>query len=240
MKTARISVVLAFVLLLLPTMVVATDLSPTPTTSGPTGLIRMPTADVVPARNFSIAADYGINYRTNDSQILYKVNLGTFKGVEIGVVGGSDPNTSQFREGVFINMKYSLSTEDVPNPLRLALGLENLASNSQTDVYMVATKYMSTGWVISFGFMGDFPRTGFRPLAVGGLAIPIGGSMIVGVGDILVGESLFQVNAGVRMSLTNGFDLLVNWVNIGEDPRQRSPKDPRSFTFGISWLNPFI
>lgn len=225
---------------LLPGTVFAIDLSPTPTTAGSTGFIRLPSADVVPVKNFTIAADYGINYRTNDAQILYKVNLGTFKGVELGVVGGSNPTTSQFREGVFINMKYSLSTEDVPNPLRLALGVENLSSASQTDVYMVATKYMSSGLVLSFGFMGDFPKSGFRPLAMGGVALPVGGSQIVGVADILWGESLFQVNAGARMALSNGMDIIVNWVNIGEDPQQRAPKDPRSLTIGLSWLNPFL
>jgi hypothetical protein len=42
------------------------------------------------------------------------------------------------------------------------------------------------------------------------------------------------------MSISNGMDLIVNWVNIGEDPQQRAPKDPRSLTIGLSWLNPFL
>jgi hypothetical protein len=91
-----------------------------------------------------------------------------------------------------------------------------------------------------FGFMGDFPGDRFRPLAMAGLAIPLGGQQLLALADVFVGESLFQGDAGVRLQITPEFSLMANWVNIASDPALKNFKDPKSLTLGISWLNPFI
>ena len=61
---------------------------PAPALNGPTGLVRIPSADVITYKNFNIAGDYGqiMGPATSEGTIAYKVNLGTFHGVEAGRV----------------------------------------------------------------------------------------------------------------------------------------------------------
>lgn len=213
---------------------------PAPTINGPTGLIRIPSADVIPYKNFNLGADYGSLMTSNSSVssegvISYQMNLGTFHGVEIGVVGGMDKSTNQPREGVFVNMKLSLSTGDEPDPLLLALGVENLFSYTQTDVYMVATKYFQQGPKLTFGFMADFPQNKFRPLGVTGVDLALSDNLFL-LTDLMAAESLFQVDAGVRLYFTPTFSLSIRGLNVLDGTQA---KDQRTALAGFSWANPF-
>ncbi|MCU0640969.1 MAG: hypothetical protein MUC35_02640 [Candidatus Margulisbacteria bacterium] len=213
---------------------------PAPSLNGPTGVVRIPTADCIPYKNFNIGADYGTTVTGNGSAtgeavVSYKMNLGTFHGVELGIVGGTEKNSSQLREGVFVNMKLSLSTGDEPYPLLLALGVENLFSRTQTDVYMVATKYFQQGPKATFGFQADFPNSKFRPLGLAGVELPLGDTVFL-LADLLAGESLFQVNGGARLYFTPIFSLNLSALNILDGTQV---KDTRSVLLGFSWANPF-
>jgi hypothetical protein len=163
------------------------------------------------------------------------MNLGTFHGVELGIVGGTERNSSQLREGVFVNMKLALSTGDEPYPLLLALGVENLFSRTQTDVYMVATKYFKQGPKATFGFQADFPNNKFRPLGLAGIELPLGDTIFL-LADLMAGESLFQVNAGARLYFTPIFSLNLSGLNVLDGTQV---KDTRSVLLGFSWANPF-
>ena len=213
---------------------------PAPAINGPSGVVRIPSADVIPYKNFNIGADFGATFlptvSSNESTVFYKMNLGTFHGVELGVVGGTEPNSSKLREGVFVNMKLSLSTGEEPYPMLLAIGVENLFSYSMTDVYMVATKYFKQGPRMTFGFMADFPNNKFRPLGMAGIEVPVGGDSFFINSDLLAGETLFQVNAGSRIYFTPIFCLNVSGLNIFDNP---DAKDGRSALIGFSWANPF-
>ena len=212
---------------------------PVPAINGPSGVVRIPSADVIPYKNFNIGADFGATFlpefSTTETTVYYKMNLGTFHGVELGVVGGTKKDSSKIREGVFINMKLSLSTGEEPYPLLLAIGVENLFSYTETDVYMVATKYLKQGPKLTFGFMADFPEDKFRPLGMAGIELPLAETLSIN-SDLLAGETLFQVNAGVRLYFTPIISLNLLALNIFD---HTDAKDTRSALIGFSWANPF-
>lgn len=229
--------VFCFLLSLLSPSFSSPQVLPSPSLNGPTGLVRIPSADCIPYKNFNLGADYGASATssTAEATVYYKMNLGTFHGVEFGVVGNTDPKTSQPREGVFINMKLSLSTGEEPYPLLLALGLENLFSYTKTDVYMVATKYFKQGPKATFGFMADFPNNKFRPLGIAGVEVPMGDTVFL-LTDLMAGETLFQANAGARFYFTPIFSLNLYGLNVLDSGQV---KDPRTIFAGFSWANPF-
>lgn len=239
-KAAIVCSILYLLISTLSCSLAAPQYLPAPALSGPTGVVKIPSADCIPYKNFNIGADYGTTVTANGSAtgeavVSYKMNLGTFHGVELGIVGGTEKNSSKLREGVFVNMKLSLSTGDEPYPLLLALGVENLFSYTQTDVYMVATKYFKQGPKATFGFQADFPNNKFRPLGLAGIEIPLGDTVFL-LSDLLAGETLFQVNAGVRLYFTPIFSLNVSALNVLDGAQV---KDTRSVLLGFSWANPF-
>lgn len=213
--------------------------TPSPTITGSTGLIRMPTADVLPYKNVNFGLDMGMNQVTDKTSIYYKMNLGTFQGLELGFVG-MDNSQGMLKEGVFINMKYSLSTDSSPYPLYLAIGVENLSSYNQSDVYMVATKYLKDGPKLHFGFMGDFPGNKFRPLGMIGFEFPIFYDNLYLQNDFLGGETVFEWNTGLKWytseTITWNFSLVNVSSNKNTDPNNY--KDPPAFLVGFSWINP--
>ncbi len=211
--------------------------------TGASGLTRIPDANVLPYKNWNLATDYGALYTNNGNQqqpaFYYKANLGSFRNFEMGLVGGLDSAGQQLRDGVYVNMKYAPSIGDGSDPLLLAIGVENLASKTQTGVYMVATKPFVQGPSLSFGFLADFPGNKFRPLGMAGLDIPVGTmSFLV---DLFAGESLVQLNGGLRYRLIPTFALEARAINIlgdNQTPAQNL-KDPKQFLIGFSWINPF-
>jgi len=217
----------------------AQEIFPAPSLTGATGLVRMPSADVLPYKNFNIGLDYGMNSDTNEQMLYYKMNLGTFQGLELGIVGGTSDSGGVPREGVFINMKYSLAAGSYENPLLLAIGVENISSYSQTDVYMVATRKFTDGPKLHFGFMGDFPGEKFRPLGMFGLDIPLWDNMLV-MTDVFAGETIFQLDVGLRYYLSSTFVLNISGLNITyDDQNPRESKDPKILMIGLAWTNPF-
>jgi len=217
---------------------------PTPSVTGSTGVIRMPSADVIPYKNMSIGLDTGPIAFVDKWGLFYKMNLGTFQGMELGCLG-TDDGDGGIKEGVFINMKYSLSTDNSPYPLLLAIGVENLTSKVLSDVYMVATKYLQSGSRIHFGFVGDFVSkdlvdSGFRPLGALGLDGPSFNERTYFLTDIFAGEHVFQWNLGLRWYMTDSMALNLSFINILMD--KNTPvdnyRDPKVTMIGISWINP--
>jgi hypothetical protein len=226
-------------LVLLPQARAYPQVFPAPAVNGPSGVVRIPSADVIPYKNFNLGADFGArflpSFSSTESTVFYKMNLGTFHGVELGIVGGTEKDSDRLREGVFVNMKLSLSTGEEPYPLLLAIGVENLFSYTQTDVYMVATKYLKQGPRLTFGFMADFPENKFRPLGIAGIELPLADTLFI-TSDLLAGETLFQVNAGVRLYFSPIFSLNASALNVLDNAEA---KDRRAALVGFSWANPF-
>lgn len=214
---------------------------PFPCVSGASGLTRIPDAFVLPYKNWNLSTDFGTQYNGNQQQpaFYYKANLGAFHNFELGLVGGLDQAGNEIRDGVYVNMKYSPTLGDGSDPLLLAIGVENLASKLQTGVYMVASKPFKQGPVLSFGFMADFPNGKFRPLGMAGLDIRLGNFSILS--DLFAGESVFQLNGGVRFNLIPEFALEGRAINIFANQQQAltATKDPKQYLIGFSWANPF-
>lgn len=123
-----------------------------PSINGATGLIGMPTADTLRFQEYNLGIDYLLNTDSGvDDAHVYKLNLGTFEGWEFGVVGGSTPS-----EGAFINLKYSMIADSTQFPMSVAVGFENLTSNTQTMAYLVASKSFQGGFHGHFGFRALF------------------------------------------------------------------------------------
>ncbi len=238
-----IIIILSFVIFNLSFLISSANASsqvfPAPAINGPSGVVRMPSADVIPYKNFNLGADYGAapadSGSSYDPSMFYKMNLGTFHGVELGIVGGMEEDSENIREGVFVNMKLSLSTGEDPDPMLLAIGVENLFSYTQVDVYMVATKYFGLGPKVSFGFMADFPEDRFRPLGMAGIEIPVGDTFFL-LSDLLAGETLFQFDAGLRFYFSPIFSLNIAGLNLLDNP---DAKDSQAALLGFSWANPF-
>ena len=132
MKILKIS--LAFLLLVtLPNTSFAM-----PTLSGPTGLIEVPTAEALQYKEFNLGFDGVESNVPGHESYFYKLNIGTFKGWEVGIVGGTVP-----AEGVFVNAKYYLMSDSTRLPMSVAIGLQNLTASKNTKVYLVASKKFS-------------------------------------------------------------------------------------------------
>jgi len=221
----------------------------TPTITGSTGLIKMPTGDVLSSKDWNMGLDYVFDAPAATTPGLsdlsgtwvYKMNVGSFvgttKGLELGFVGRTEKTTSRLKEGVFINMKYSLASSDDPDALHLAIGVENLTSSSESDAYMVASKYFTNGVGIHFGAMFDFPSTSkMRTLAMLGTNIPVGSPDLSVMAEAFSGESIFQLDAGLRYCLGKNYALLLRGMNVTNSDTSRNS---RSYSLGISANNLF-
>lgn len=239
MKVMRRKLTIILLLIVFKCSTFAFLTTPTPTITGSTGLVRMPTADVLPYKNVNFGLDIGRNLITDNNSFLYKMNLGTFQGLELGFVG-MDDGLGMAREGVFINMKYSLSTDSSPYPLLLAIGIENLSSFNNTDVFMVATKYLKDGPKLHFGFMGDFPGKKFRPLGLFGMEFPIFYENLYLQSDVMAGETVFEVNVGFRWYTSETITWHFNFINVTATKTTPADnyKDPQAILIGFSWINP--
>ena len=123
-----------------------------PSLKGASGLVTMPTAEILEFKEYNMAVDYQLNLEESSrSQHFYKMNVGALENTELGFVGGTDPN-----EGVFLNFKWNLSANSGRFPLKMAIGLENLTSAKQSDFYIVASKKIQADAGIHGGFKALF------------------------------------------------------------------------------------
>ena len=218
--------------------------------TGLTGLIRMPSADVLKARDWNAGVDYIFDNTsataiTNGADLRgswsYKANFGAdmgYKnGLELGFVGRTEKVTNRFKEGVFINLKYALASSDDRDALHMAIGVENLTSSSESDAFMVASKYFDSGLGLHFGAMFDFPLSGkFSPLGMLGVNFPVGMKNLVLMTEAFAGESIFQVNAGVKYDFARSFSLNVRALNV---TNSATSKDTQTFSAGFCMTSPF-
>ena len=124
----------------------------------------MPTAEGLRYKEFNAGLNYtppylkeienaaGETIQARDPQGIFNYygTLGTFEGMELGFSGRGG------REGVFINMKYFLISDNTEYPLAMAVGLQNLSSFYDTGLYMVASKQLNLNLGLHMGFLGRF------------------------------------------------------------------------------------
>ena len=203
-----------------------------PTVYGPTGLIEMPTAESVAYKQFSVAFDYAMD---NDSDqisdteednktFFYKVNLGSFENCELGILGGSFLD-----EGVFVNLKYFLMSNEEENPLSIAAGIEKLGSKNELSTYMVASKRFQGGLNGHFGFKAYIQNNLFASTMIG--LEYFSDEKLSFLADI-TGEKneAYVLNTGLKIFIDSDVSMRLYLIDL---TKNRSAKETL-FTFGVS------
>ena len=125
-----------------------------PSLYGPTGLVTIPTAKSLHYKEMSFSYDYFQSVSQDEFSWKYSMNLGTFENLEVGIVGGQEPD-----EGVFVNVKYFVTDGNERLPLTFAVGFENLTSEFLTDFYLVVSKRLQPDLSLHGGFKAMFSET---------------------------------------------------------------------------------
>ncbi|NDC82129.1 hypothetical protein EB093_00485 [bacterium] len=184
----------------------ATSLAADPTFYGPSGLITMPTAESLEYQQFNVAYDF--RGASTTQQGFFKFNMGMFKNVELGVIGGAVPT-----EGVFINVKYFLLSDASRYPLSFAVGLQNAASQSDTSVYLVMSKKFQGGLNVHGGFNATF-STELDPSVMAGIEYLVNDHMSF-LADVSGKRRQYTLNGGLRFAIYPDLSLRVSILDIG-------------------------
>ncbi|MSR88523.1 MAG: hypothetical protein EXS67_02590 [Candidatus Margulisbacteria bacterium] len=177
------------------------------TLNGPTGLVTMPTAEALKYKEFNLSYDYLFAKKATNDSWSYKANLGTFKSWELGVVGGSKP-----KEGMFLNVKYYLMSDESRFPVMVAVGIQNISSNDLTNVYMVASKQFQGGLGAHFGFKATFADS-IDPSIMVGLDYAINDAWGV-MGDVGGIDKHYTLNLGTDFLLTPDVALRGSFIDV--------------------------
>ncbi len=221
-----LSLIRIFLLISLPILA-------SPTVYGPTGLIEMPSAESIAYKQVNVAVDYSFlqqnstsaNANENNSGVFYyKVNLGSFENWEIGILGGTFLD-----EGVFVNMKYFLMSNQDENPLSIAAGVERLGSNKDLAAYLVTSKRFEGGVHGHFGFKAHF-QSNLSASAMIGVEY-FSSEKVSFLGDI-TGEKndSYILNGGTKIYLDNDVSMRIYFIDITKS----KPAKETLYTFGLS------
>ena len=196
-----------------------------PTVGGPSGLIEMPVAESVEYRKFEFGLDYQVSGQKENEKGIhsYKFNLGTFKNFELGFVGGTVPT-----EGVFINAKYYLMSDDERFPVTIAVGLEKLGSHNDTSAYLVSSKRFDGGLNAHFGFEATF-RESINASAMLGLEYMIDEQFSV-LADVTGEQKDYSLNMGMRYYFEEDIVLRLYILDFN-----KAESDDMTVMFGISF-----
>jgi len=179
-----------------------------PTFFGPSGLIVIPTAESLEYQQFNLSYDF--RGTSTAQQGYYKFNMGMFKNVELGIIGGATPT-----EGVFINMKYFLISDASRYPMSFAVGLQNLASKSDTGLYLVMSKKFQGGLSAHLGF-NTFISDQIDPTLMGGIEYIVNDHMSF-LADFSGKQKTYTLNGGLRFAIYPDLSMRVNILDVGKD-----------------------
>jgi hypothetical protein len=197
-----------------------------PTLNGPTGLIVVPTAESLQYKEMNVGLDYKLS--SGSQQHFFKFNFGEFKGVELGVVGGSVPT-----EGVFVNAKYYLMSDNTRFPLSIAIGAENLGAKNSTGVYMVASKKFQGGISGHFGFYAGFEEGADLDPSVMGGGEWILDNRISLLADVIGKRRKYTLNTGLRFAIYPDLQFRASILDVGNNLQENF------YTLGLSY-NAFL
>lgn len=172
-------------------ILLCTSLIALPTVTGPTGLITLPTAEILNYKQYNSAFDY------QQDLYSYKVNVGALENTELGFVGGSEPD-----EGVFLNFKWSLSANTGRFPLKMAIGFENITSSTQSDFYIVSSKKLAANLGVHGGFKALFSNS-VEISFMTGLDYARNDNLIFMADFNSLENNLYYVNMGVAYNIFN-------------------------------------
>lgn len=187
-----ILVIMAFLYLVIPVQAA-------PSSNGSTGLINIPSADVL---------------RTGQAAVGYYHG----KDTEIGVISATvfprwEVSAARWDEQTLINIKWSVLGESVLGP-GLALGVEDMGDRERRSCYAVASKTLPFGFRFHLGmgnghFDGVFAgvEKTLNPLRMQG------GKNSFPVTTLIAEFDGTKMNYGLRMALLTGMKLDAGWRN---------------------------
>ncbi|MCP4050324.1 MAG: YjbH domain-containing protein [bacterium] len=210
------------IVILVVIFLLAQSINAAPTIFGPTGLIAIPTAESVKYKELSMAVDF-IFAEALQQDWYYKMNLGTFEGCELGLTGGRYPE-----EGVFLNLKYYLMSDQARYPLSFAIGLENLTSLDNTSVYLVASKRFKGGLSAHLGFRSIFTTAELDPSIMGGIEYMLSNQLSI-LADFNGERKVYILNAGLHYYVTNDFSVRAAILDISNN------RNSLFYTIGTSY-----
>lgn len=213
--------------LLLAIYLIGCALYASPTLYGPTGLIEMPTAETIAYKQFSAGLDYMIGSSITggrNDDFFYKFNLGSFETWELGVLGGTFLD-----EGMFVNLKYFLVTNDSEDPLFMSAGVERLGSNTDLAPYLVASKRFAEGLNVHLGFKA-FVQDEFVAGAMLGTEFFMNEQVALLAEVIGEKSQRYVVNIGARYYLENGVSLRLFMIDL---TKNRASSETQ-FVLGVS------
>lgn len=184
---------------------------------GLSGLIQMPTAEVIKFQEFEIDADYDLNVDSNNSlytNYQYKINIGTFENLEMGIVRGKIP-----AEGVYFNAKYLLLTEQNRYPLAVALGTKNIGSKTNSQAFLVLSKPFPQNIHMHLGFRAVFEDKLRSAVMLGGEYIF--NDFISAQAEILENSSNYSLNAGIYLKPFSNFHVRVSGLDLNKEDLSR-------------------
>jgi Exopolysaccharide biosynthesis protein YbjH len=179
------------VLMLLPVLAlsVAAPAMAAPNFFGSTGLIRIPTADVLPARS------YNVHVHGQEDLTFYGANIGATENLEAGITA-LDPNPGSTRVLGNLKLRFTKDTAKMP---AIAVGVVDIADTVNISGYGVVSKGFPLGQGRSihahFGYGNGF----FDTNVFGGADLAVTSNISV------MGEyDGRDVNFGGRISLGRG------------------------------------
>ncbi len=191
-----------------------------PTSQGPTGIMNVPTAEVVPNGMFEMSLAYD-SYKVGDVRVKTFPAATLSYGFKRGEIGVSYFNfTNNGVESVkSANVKYMLSPENRDSP-NFAVGVMYASGNvAETDVYLVATDTLGLGGHISTtaGVLYQQPNyTGASAHCTGMLGMTFGSTRHTNLGidyimhDIAAGS---MVGVTIRQPISSTIGVQVGMGN---------------------------
>ena len=155
----------------------------------------------------------------------YYGNLGTFEGMEFGFSGRGG------REGVFINIKYFLVSDNSENPLGMAIGIQNLSSFYDTGVYMVASKQLNMNLGLHMGFLGRFYSGTSDTNMMFGMKYFMSDTWAFVV-DTVGEQNIYAWNAGLQLQMGEEMVLHMSGLNLLNPVERKNSV----FAIGISYM----
>ena len=193
-----------------------------PSFFGYTGLLRVPTADVLAPRAFNLG--FNTIDVAGDNQTNAFGNYGFPAGFEAGIdrIKNGDSDT-------LLNAKYQFRAETVARPAAAA-GIIDATGEEQRTIYVVGSKSILGPPRL---FAGEVTNLRLHVgLSAGGLdGVLAGASVTLGNRLTLIAEyDSDNWNAGGRLYLVSGLRAHVAWFDIGGED---------DFGLGISFQHPF-
>ncbi|HEX2999124.1 MAG TPA: YjbH domain-containing protein [Armatimonadota bacterium] len=197
---------------ILVSLALAVPASAAPNFYGPTGLFKIPTANVLKPREWNLDYHY-----VSDQDHFVAGNVGVTKGLEVGALFFQDVSNGG-GSGITANAKYQLLYENT-SKVGLAVGWQDIADALDTSVYVVASKQVGMmqhapinlhlgigGGVFDNVFAGgDLYLVQHLQGILEFDGVHVNGGVRVGVGDFRIDAGLVSGQFGVGTSYNTAF-----------------------------------